>query len=734
MMVARADEGRADAFLAWLQQNEVTMTDAEINTLRAYFLRLVSDHRRGDAARPWFRHCAPREMMDDHLLIAGLSELSFKENVVAIGCNSAMQFRGQMYGRGGGEKVQLLTGRVEEAVLRGWTNRSFGITLIVPVNIDRSHWGAIFAVADGPGTGMGGKVFWGDSMGISSPSKYREAVRDFLQAIPGPDMTWIVSDENYMTDVLRLAVQEDCYSCGFYVVSTAMIFADDRGGMPAGNYARYSAQRTEKIRVCCAQSYVAAVLSVASGMTESDGVVHDLDVYDYLSDLLLGEMDPLKEDRGTNAIITLSSNSEDVGDSSEEVDELCVDGEAGALTAGNVRFAGVRDVFGSPGNACNVSQSPTAGAQEAGEIGGHKSAGQKRSSRVTFFPTTVVVTLDDEDCGSSTGKGLQGGGPSPRGGTADVVSQVEDDILDLTDGRDDGVLDLTGEVIGTVRNRVHTGGPPVPNDGLRGREREREDQQGGRPHGMGRRALRRRRRAPGASSRRARRVLGPFQPRSLKGSVHLTGREGGVRYSFMSRNDAIVGAVERGRNAPSEMRSGRPLFASQRAVGSGVEDADGPVTLRDVGGRVEVAQPLPLSSAEVFDFGGNLKRTSREVTIGAGVASGDQSALEDVTAGSDVMLRRDGDVVIPLDNLGASSPRWFLGDDLPGDGEPAEQLGVPDGRHGDVGVGEVGRGESHTAGVDRKSGRPTPGWSGNICEQPPSSGAGGGGRMQLRTS
>jgi len=29
-------------------------------------------------------------MMEDHLLIAGLSELCFKENVVALGCNSAM--------------------------------------------------------------------------------------------------------------------------------------------------------------------------------------------------------------------------------------------------------------------------------------------------------------------------------------------------------------------------------------------------------------------------------------------------------------------------------------------------------------------------------------------------------------------------------------------------------------------------------------------------------------------
>jgi len=54
------------------------MTNEEIATLRAYLEQLVSDHRSGDAARPWFFHAAPREMVDDHLLIAGLSELCFK--------------------------------------------------------------------------------------------------------------------------------------------------------------------------------------------------------------------------------------------------------------------------------------------------------------------------------------------------------------------------------------------------------------------------------------------------------------------------------------------------------------------------------------------------------------------------------------------------------------------------------------------------------------------------------
>jgi len=34
-----------------------------------------------------------------------------------------------------------------------------------------------------------------------------------------------------MTDVLNMAVHEDYYSCGFYVVSAAMVFTDERGGM-----------------------------------------------------------------------------------------------------------------------------------------------------------------------------------------------------------------------------------------------------------------------------------------------------------------------------------------------------------------------------------------------------------------------------------------------------------------------------------------------------------------------
>jgi len=49
MMMASGGEGRGDAFLAWLQQNEVNITDAEIATLRAYLVQLVLDHRQGDA-------------------------------------------------------------------------------------------------------------------------------------------------------------------------------------------------------------------------------------------------------------------------------------------------------------------------------------------------------------------------------------------------------------------------------------------------------------------------------------------------------------------------------------------------------------------------------------------------------------------------------------------------------------------------------------------------------------
>jgi len=107
---------------------------------------------------------------------------------------------------------------------------------------------------------------------VAPPPKFREAVKTFLQALPG-DVGWTIRDEKYMTDVLNFEKQQDSYSCGFYVLDAAMKFADDRGGMPAGNYGRYSAERTERIRKCCTRSCVAAVLSVASGMEGEESVV-----------------------------------------------------------------------------------------------------------------------------------------------------------------------------------------------------------------------------------------------------------------------------------------------------------------------------------------------------------------------------------------------------------------------------------------------------------------------------
>jgi len=48
--------------------------------------------------------------------------------------------------------------------------------------------GAIFAVADGRGRGMRGKVFWRDSLGMPAPPQHREAVKEFLRMLLGPKM------------------------------------------------------------------------------------------------------------------------------------------------------------------------------------------------------------------------------------------------------------------------------------------------------------------------------------------------------------------------------------------------------------------------------------------------------------------------------------------------------------------------------------------------------------------
>jgi len=99
-----------------------------------------------------------------------------------------MQFRGQVDGSSGRVKIHLLAAKLEEVVKRGWKNRLYGVTLILPVNIDQSHCGATLAVANGP-NGDERKCV-GGQLGDENPSK----VLGSRRRIPANDIRRYVLD------------------------------------------------------------------------------------------------------------------------------------------------------------------------------------------------------------------------------------------------------------------------------------------------------------------------------------------------------------------------------------------------------------------------------------------------------------------------------------------------------------------------------------------------------------
>jgi len=228
-----------------------------------------------------------------------------------------------------------------------------------------------------------------------------------------------------MIDILNLEEQKDDQSCGFYVISAAMTFAEKRGGMMSGNYSKYSVDRTERIRACCARRYVDAVLSVASSLGDGGKAVRDLDVYAYLSDLLIGDSDQLRSNLLGKVVLSLSSDSDAVllGYAGEDdVDRPTRDerrarecrrdekdgDDIAASREGSRAITGVR--FGvtptalplGGGEVVREKSTSTGISKEIGmpsrlrrrEMSG-KFAGEE-SRPHNFFPTTVLLHLDEE--------------------------------------------------------------------------------------------------------------------------------------------------------------------------------------------------------------------------------------------------------------------------------------------------------------------------------------------------
>ena len=157
-------------------------------------------------------------------------------------------------------------------------------TLLVPISLS-SHWGICIArVHSGRGT-----VAWGDGKNwkrIFAP--VLSAVTDVMRAT-FTRIQWSKSGHNYMFQNLNYNFQEDNYSCGLYVISTAATFASNTRSISAYGYSHGSDSMVTEY------TQNAAVVAILKRVTEyyahrcnalpegpRRGRITDVDVYRYI--------------------------------------------------------------------------------------------------------------------------------------------------------------------------------------------------------------------------------------------------------------------------------------------------------------------------------------------------------------------------------------------------------------------------------------------------------------------
>lgn len=214
-----------EAFLKSLGETGMLLSSVELETLRIHLRELVQSFSPSDDSSPWFVHSKPGAMLDGHLLLAGLSELTMRDNVIIFGCNSAQFFMAgaKKIGRDQVEE-ECMTENIRNCISQAWRNRNVAPSFLIPVNIRKSHWGAIFGVA-GPENEAHGNIFWGDSLRWNCPDNLLNFVAKFFTETCR-NIKWTVQAQNYILDELSFKLQKDIYSCGFYVLCAASGFAE----------------------------------------------------------------------------------------------------------------------------------------------------------------------------------------------------------------------------------------------------------------------------------------------------------------------------------------------------------------------------------------------------------------------------------------------------------------------------------------------------------------------------
>lgn len=138
-----------DEFFSILDRICVRLRESEKNILRVHLIGLESSFENSNDTSPWFKHSKRGAMLEDHLLLSGLSELTMPENCIIFGCNTAQWF---MAGAARFETPiavdEAMAKNIKRSILEVWCRREVPPSFIIPVNIRKSHWGAVFGTLD----------------------------------------------------------------------------------------------------------------------------------------------------------------------------------------------------------------------------------------------------------------------------------------------------------------------------------------------------------------------------------------------------------------------------------------------------------------------------------------------------------------------------------------------------------------------------------------------------------
>ena len=230
----------------------------------------------------WLKYARQGQFIDDHIMVGALSEMTWKVGTLIATPDVTAHIHAAANLRDADRRSTKIN-EISNMIRRNFMS-SNDITFLVPISLS-SHWGICIArVCSGRGT-----VAWGDGKNwktIFAP--VLSAVTDVMRAT-FPRIQWSKSSHNYMFHNLNYHFQEDNYSCGLYVISTAATFASNTRSIPAYGYSHgCDSMVTEYIRNAAVVAFFKRVTEYYAHRCSTvpqgprRGRFTDVDVYRYI--------------------------------------------------------------------------------------------------------------------------------------------------------------------------------------------------------------------------------------------------------------------------------------------------------------------------------------------------------------------------------------------------------------------------------------------------------------------